>query len=221
MSKGIDYSKWDNIEDSDEEDEKPKQPAARPPAAAATAAEEGGGQKLTEAQKKELIENHPEVAAKAGLMPQTQKNKKDSKRKQYLHQGQMIYEWEQGLDEINIYIQPPPGITAQMFDIEIKADHLMVGIKGNPERYLNHTTWGRVKCSESFWTLEDSELHLTMTKLDKGTPWDAALQGHEPLDPLAKQEIRGDIMRERFAEEHPGFDFSNATFNGNVPDPSK
>ena len=28
-----------------------------------------------------------------------------------------------------------------------------------------------------------------MTKLDKGTPWDAALQGHEPLDPLAKQEV--------------------------------
>ncbi len=49
----------------------------------------------------------------------------------------MIYEWEQSLDEVNIYINPPPGITAAMLDIEIKATHLMVGIKGNPERYLN------------------------------------------------------------------------------------
>ena len=28
-------------------------------------------------------------------------------------------------------------------------------------------------------------------------------------------------MRERFQEEHPGFDFSGAEFNGQVPDPSK
>jgi len=38
---------------------------------------------------------------------------------------------------------------------------------------------------------------------------------------LLSFQIRSDIMRERFSEEHPGFDFSNATFNGNVPDPSK
>lgn len=159
--------------------------------------------------------------------------------------------------------------------------------------HAQHATWGRCKNSESFWTLEDGELHITMTKLDKGTPWDAALQGHEPMDPVTIQEVgfverclkeckyfleglaclqkpvyddslcrfdftspclsaayicilhagcnelrvsaflelrdidsvrlqvRSDIMKERFQEEHPGFDFSNATFNGNVPDPSK
>lgn len=50
---------------------------------------------------------------------------------------QLIYEWEQSLDEVNIYITPPPGVGAAQFDVEIKSEHLMVGIKGNPERYLN------------------------------------------------------------------------------------
>ncbi len=52
-----------------------------------------------------------------------------------------------------------------------------------------HPTWGRIKSCESFWTLEDTELHITMTKLDKGKPWDAALEGHEPLDPVTLQEV--------------------------------
>jgi hypothetical protein len=119
--------------------------------------------------KKELVKNHPDIAAKAGMIPQTKESKENKRRKQFFHKGddhlsctrhissnacharlahlmmhsfslsagQLIYEWEQSLDEVNIYIAPPPGITAAMLDIEIKANHVMVGIKGNPERYLN------------------------------------------------------------------------------------
>jgi len=32
-------------------------------------------------------------------------------------------------------------------------------------------------------------------------------------------EIQKGLMLERFQSEHAGFDFSGATFNGNVPDP--
>ena len=49
--------------------------------------------------------------------------------------------------------------------------------------------WGLVKHSESFWTMEDGELHITLTKLEKARPWDAALVGHEPLDPLTITEV--------------------------------
>ncbi|KAJ1493981.1 hypothetical protein T484DRAFT_2655751 [Baffinella frigidus] len=84
-----------------------------------------------------------------------------------------------------------------------------------------HDLGGKAKNSESYWTLEDAELHITLTKLAKGVPWNSALEGHEPLDPVTATEVRKDIMRERFQEEHPGFDFSGAEFNGNVPDPSK
>ena len=200
--------------------------------------------------QEEVMKEHPELAMKAGLIEQTKENKQNKRRKQYFHKGpqqfppcqlnsslagdlparsstggvqtgQLIYEWDQGLDEVNIYINPPPGIKASLLDISITSTHLSIGIKGNLERFLNHNLGGKCKHSESFWTLEDAELHITLTKLAKGVPWDSALEGHQPLDPVTATEVRKDIMRERFAEEHPGFYFSGAEINGNVPDPSK
>lgn len=43
-----------------------------------------------------------------------------------------IYEWEQSLEEVNIYIVPPAGVTGKMLDIKFSVKHLIVGIKGNP-----------------------------------------------------------------------------------------
>ena len=38
------------------------------------------------------------------------------------------------------------------------------------------------------------------------------------MDVLTKEEVKKNIMLERFQEENPGFDFSSAKFNGAVPD---
>jgi hypothetical protein len=175
----------------------------------------------------QLMREHPDLAAKAGLLKPTPQNKEKGKekRKQYYHQGQLVYEWEQSLDEVNIYINPPPGVPVSAFDIEITSTHITLGLKGNAEKFLNHNLGGKCKHTESYWTMEEldgkKELHLTFTKMAKGVPWDSALEGHAPLDPMTATEVRKDIMRERFQEEHPGFDFSGAEFNGQVPDPSK
>lgn len=45
----------------------------------------------------------------------------------------------------------------------------------------------------------------------------AAIQ--ESVDPFVKQEMQKTMMLERFQEENPGFDFRDASFNGEVPDP--
>jgi hypothetical protein len=173
------------------------------------------------------MKEHPDLAAKAGLIKPTPKNteKGKEKRKQYFHEGHLVYEWEQSLDEVNIYIDPPPGVPVSAFEVEINSTHVTLGLKGNAEKFLNHNLGGKCKHTESYWTMEEldgkKELHLTFTKMAKGVPWDSALEGHAPLDPLTATEVRKDIMRERFQEEHPGFDFSGAEFNGQVPDPSK
>ena len=39
------------------------------------------------------------------------------------------------------------------------------------------------------------------------------------MDPVTQTEVQKNILLERFQEENPGFDFSQATMNGNVPDP--
>ena len=54
------------------------------------------------------------------------------KRRKYMHGDRTIYEWEQALDEVNIYFAPPPGLRAAEIDCVILPHHLKLGIKGNP-----------------------------------------------------------------------------------------
>lgn len=58
--------------------------------------------------------------------------------------------------------------------------------------------------------------------MNKAEAWDAALLGRDgapqgAVDAGAKEEVKKALLLERFQEEHPGFDFSGAAFNGDVP----
>ena len=44
-------------------------------------------------------------------------------------------------------------------EIKITATHLTVGLKGLPP-FLNEDLGGLVKASESYWMIEDDELHI-------------------------------------------------------------
>ena len=63
-----------------------------------------------------------------------------SERHAYKHNGRLIYEWDQTLTEVNLYIQVPPGVRAKNLTVDIKSTHLSVGIKGNPP-YLDVSVW--------------------------------------------------------------------------------
>ena len=67
--------------------------------------------------------------------------------------------------------------------------------------------------------MSDGELVIYMSKMRKGETWEAALATRGKVDPFTRQEIQRELMIERFQEEHPGFDFRSAEFNGQVPDP--
>ncbi|CAM9496300.1 unnamed protein product, partial [Phaeothamnion confervicola] len=53
-------------------------------------------------------------------------------RIKFEYEGRTVYEWEQSLEEVNIYITPPPGITAGMIDCKIEHRHIRLGLKGAP-----------------------------------------------------------------------------------------
>lgn len=59
--------------------------------------------------------------------------------------GQKVFEWDQTLDEVNIYIDLPPKVPKNLFHAKIQSQHLEVGIKGNPP-YLN-------VCIDEIWFL--------------------------------------------------------------------
>ncbi|PHJ19286.1 nuclear movement protein domain containing protein [Cystoisospora suis] len=159
-------------------------------------------------------------------------------RRPFYDQGRLVYEWEQSLDEVHLYLKQPEGIKAKDMDIDITPTSLRVGIRGRPPLF-SAPTESTVNVDSSLWMIEDGELHILLCKMKKGEVWSAALRGHGgALDPFSQaiqvrdsvvahercaaavqQEVQKKMMLERFQEENPGFDFSSATFTGNAPDP--
>lgn len=154
-------------------------------------------------------------------------------RQQFKHGDQVIYEWEQNLTEVILYLQPPqwaiprhqvqlkktlqPGQQLPSLFVKVERDSIEIGITPNPP-FLAEELGGPVVKAESFWMIEDDELVLNLQKMRKGETWTSACRRHGEIDAFTKTEVQKQIMLERFQEEHPGFDFSNADFNGMVPD---
>ena len=137
--------------------------------------------------------------------------------------GRQIYQWEQTLDDVTIYVTAPPHVTSgKQVAVQIMPHHLRLGLVGGTQWFLDEPTFGVVDVSESTWSLEDGNIiTIYLTKAHRGELWDAALRGNKAvqLDPMAKEDEKKKLMLERFQEENPGFDFRDAQFNGGVPDP--
>eukprot|EP00882_Tetradesmus_deserticola_P008802 GHRQ01009286.1.p1 GENE.GHRQ01009286.1~~GHRQ01009286.1.p1 ORF type:complete len:161 (+),score=43.85 GHRQ01009286.1:348-830(+) len=138
-----------------------------------------------------------------------------SQKHTFTHNGRTVYEWDQTLTEVNMYVPVPPDMRAKEIFCDISKQHLKFGRQDNPP-FLDMDLFKAVKVSDCIWTLEDNVMHITLAKLEQGEPWLAVLQGHE-LDPAKQQEDQQRLLLERFQREHPGFDFSNASFNGAAP----
>ncbi len=68
---------------------------------------------------------------------------------------------------------------------------------------------------------EDGIININLQKMRKGETWSSVFVGHGELDPVAVQDVQKKMLLERFQEEHPGFDFSDAEINEMIPDPRK
>ena len=151
-----------------------------------------------------------------------------------MHDGQIIYEWEQSLEEFFIYIKAPdcllsknkdeiirnikPGQEMPKLEVKFLTNHLKIGIKNLPP-YIDEDLPNKIKASESLWQLDGDEISITLIKAIKAETWVCALKGHDTLNAFQKEEMQKKMLLERFQEEHGGFDFSDAEINGNVPDP--
>jgi len=207
MSKILDYSRFDNIDTSDDEDD------------------DKNSNNNDNNNSNIVFPNEP---TKDGLIPtiysdqapQKMTRKGKEGRLQFLHEDRLVYEWDQNIDEVNIYIEAPPGAPRSALDIVISHNHLKVGIKGNPP-FLDEDTGGLIKTGESTWTLSDGEININLQKMNRAEAWNCALVGKagEKVDAYTQEQIKKKLMLERFQDDHPGFDFSGAEFNGAIPDP--
>jgi len=235
MSKLSDYSKFDHIDDvsSSDDDETDKViPVAAAP-------------------------NNNMMSAPSSQSPpinnngRTKKHPTEPNRYIFEYSGQKVYEWEQSLEEVTIYIDAPPNLpkdkAGQYVVVNILPAGLQVGLRGSDRYFIDERTFDKVKVKESSWYIDDGVITIVLAKVFRGQTWEGVLRGHldnnnnnnnaaaikssdgngksgssvknESIDPLTKQEMQRTMMLERFQEENPGFDFRDAKFNGEVPDP--
>jgi hypothetical protein len=211
MSRLSEYSKFDNLrvdDDEEEEDNESDHPRSLSP-------------------------SRPTAAGRI------LRDEKRPERYYYQHNDRRVYDFQQDLDQVTIYVEPPPHIQrGSQIKCQIGARHLKLGLVENDEWYLNEDTFGTVDVDESTWSLEDEEdgggkvVCIYLTKANRGTLWDAALKGiagasssestakeEGPiLNEFYKEQVKKELMLQRFQEENPGFDFRGADFNGSVPD---
>ena len=72
------------------------------------------------------------------------------KRLTYVHDGKLVYEWEQALEELHVYIQPPPNVTAKMLECKIGSTEMTLGLKNNAP-FLSEKFNAYINSSESMW----------------------------------------------------------------------
>jgi len=225
MSALNDYSKFDTLDcngnsSSSDDDESSLAPDQKiKPSSASTIPQQHQQQYVSSNNKTQMTHEHAVV-------------KEGSEVGRYVYEcnGRKIYEWEQSLEEVNIYIDVKglPNKRAADFLIKIQSKQLSIGLKGNDRLFIDEPTFSKVNTSESSWYLDgdSNTLHVILMKVHRGETWEAALVGKQSngddgrlVDPVTKEKIKQNLMRERFQEENPGFDFRDAQFNGEAPDP--
>ena len=194
MSKRIDYTRFDHIDEDESEEE--QQTSAAPPSCGSI--------------------QTPSTAAEVSLVKDP-----TTGRFVFQHNGREVYQFEQTLEEVIIYVTAPSNVTkGNHISVIIQPAHLKLGLAGGSKWFLDEPTFDKVDVSESTWSLEDGVITIYLIKAHRGMMWDAALKGNKAiqLDPLAKEDVKKSLLLERFQEENPGFDFRDAEFNGGVPD---
>ena len=63
------------------------------------------------------------------------------------------YRWGQSLEELTVYVFLPDNIASKQLDVQMKSQHLVVGVKGQPP-IIDGPLHKKIKGVDSIWTLE-------------------------------------------------------------------
>ena len=92
------------------------------------------------------------------------------------------YVWTQTLSELNVTFSVPIGTKSRMLDVDIRNQHLRVGLKGQ-EPIVDGPLHKRVIVDDSFWTLEDNrEIAINLQKDNKMEWWKCVIQGDPEIN---------------------------------------
>lgn len=93
--------------------------------------------------------------------------RKPRERYQHMHNGRVIYEWDQTSKELNLYLRPPEGLKKSDFEIGIQSNTIKVGRRGKAP-FLRDQLYDTVDKKHSSWALRSSgELQIRLSKVRK------------------------------------------------------
>ena len=93
------------------------------------------------------------------------------------------YRWSQQTLNVDMQVKLPAGTRAREIICIIKTKHLKVQIKGQDTPILDGELHERVKCEDSFWSVEDEEyLSITFEKMEEKI-WKTVMAGDDEIDP--------------------------------------
>ncbi|OQS04471.1 nuclear migration protein nudC [Thraustotheca clavata] len=92
------------------------------------------------------------------------------------------YVWTQTLQEAHVSIAVPNGTTSRMVAVDIRAQTLKVGLKGQP-LLVDGELHKRVKVEDSFWTLEDgNRICIYLQKENQMEWWKCVINGDPEIN---------------------------------------
>ena len=123
----------------------------------------------------------------------TQKHPTIADRYIYSHSGCKVYEWEQSLEEVIIYIDAPTNISPpRLIVVNISTNSLHVGLGGSDRYFIDEPTFDKVKVKESSWYLDNGVITIVLAKCFQGQTWEGVLRGRYNSTLLLSSDIVGD-----------------------------
>jgi hypothetical protein len=92
--------------------------------------------------------------------------------------------WSQTLQDVTYTIPIPAGSKAKDLVVEIKKNHLKVGLKSeNPKCIVDDELHKEIQTEDSFWNINDGkELEIYLQKVDTMTWWDKVTNAQEAIN---------------------------------------
>ena len=131
----------------------------------------------------------------------------------------LMFSWNQSLDEVNIEIPVSNDTTKGDVCVQFGCKCLKIRVC---DVSIDELLADPVIADESLWYLEDLPspspkriLRIVLAKAHPGSTWSKVFVHQSgDLSQAEEQEARKSILLERFSNENPDFDFSQAQFNG-------
>jgi len=145
--------------------------------------------KEEEERKKEAEKKKEEAPEEEMREPQTQVKEEPSQIEEKFkristYNGDVLdrYSWGQGVWDVTVQLDLPPGTKPKMLTVEMTPSNICVRLKGDEEPLLEGEFFDRIKVEHSFWSVEDDSYLMLNLEKAREVIWATVLKGDREID---------------------------------------